>query len=189
MKTTSPRVPNTLAILAFARRSNSVRPRLSRTQLFHCSQCYSARSSNARTPLLSASSRVRCVTRPLLSSPPSGCQLTTATCTVCLLLQTASLQAAPLAGAGKRFYTTGDNNKTSILVEVEDGPGAHETPSLCVVSSSWVGTLLTDEWHFCVRINRITAGDPQVLLEARREHDAHRVATGQRPQPELQLLH
>lgn len=39
-------------------------------------------------------------------------------------MQSSLRNAAPFAMASKRFYTVGENNKTSILVEAEDGPGA-----------------------------------------------------------------
>uniref|UniRef100_K3WIJ8 ACT domain-containing protein n=1 Tax=Globisporangium ultimum (strain ATCC 200006 / CBS 805.95 / DAOM BR144) TaxID=431595 RepID=K3WIJ8_GLOUD len=36
----------------------------------------------------------------------------------------ANRAVAPMAMGAKRFYTVGEDNKTSILVEVEDGPGS-----------------------------------------------------------------
>lgn len=55
------------------------------------------------------------------------------------------------------------------------------------------GVLLSADARVVIKlfdvIDRLAARDPQVLLEARREHDAHRVTSVQGLQPELQLLH
>lgn len=89
------------------------------------------------------------------------------------LVQTSLRNGAPLAMASKRFYTVGENNKTSVLVETEDGPGTlYGCSGRGVFVFPWLTFVLCSNCH---------AGSLQEILKFFWKHDVNMTRIESRP--------